>query len=228
MVFDVDGTLYSQSRLRRRMLGRLISDACGSRSLRTIRILRVFRQIRESLGNHPSADFLIQQYQQTADRCQVSVDEVRRLTNDWLEQRPLPFLAACRYPHLEALFLALRTAGKRVAVFSDYPAVGKLSALGLQAWPIVCATDEEVARLKPNPAGLLRILNQCGVHPNRTLMIGDRFDRDGLAAGRANVRALIRSRRVHPEFDTFQGFDDAIFAPLLHAANDGGRGLGVG
>ena len=118
--------------------------------------------------------------------------------------------------------------GKRVAVFSDYPDVEKVSALGLQAWPIVCATDDEVARLKPDPAGLLRILNQSGVHPNRALMIGDRFDRDGLAARRANVRALIRSRRVHPEFETFQGFDDAIFAPLLHAATDGGRGLGVG
>ena len=228
VVFDVDGTLYSQSRLRRIMFGRLIADAWASRSLRTINTLRVFRQIRESLGNQPNADFLTQQYQQTAGRCQVSVDEVRRLTSDWLEQRPLPFLTGCRYPHLEALFFALRTGGKRVAVFSDYPAVEKVSALGLQAWPIVCATDDEVARLKPDPAGLLRILNQSGVHPNRALMIGDRFDRDGLAARRANVRALIRSRRVHPEFETFQGFDDAIFAPLLHAATDGGRGLGVG
>lgn len=196
------------------MLGQLVGDAWAARSLRTIKTLRVFRQIRESLGDQPGADFLIEQYQQTAERCQLSVDEVRRLTAHWLEQRPLPFLAACRYPHIEAVFSALRAGGKRVAVFSDYPAGDKLSALGLQASPIVCANDAKVARLKPDPAGLLLILDQCGTPPDRTLMIGDRFDRDALAAKRAGVRALIRSRNAHPEFDTFNRFDDSVFAPL--------------
>jgi phosphoglycolate phosphatase len=199
------------------MLRQLIADAWSSRSLKTIKTLRVFRHVREKLGDQPGIDFLSQQYKLTAERCHVSVDEVRRLTTDWLEKRPLPFLAATRYPYLQELFSALHACEKRVAVFSDYPAVEKVSALGLRANPIVCSTDSGVARLKPDPAGLIQILKQCEVPSNRALMIGDRFDRDALAASRSGVRALIRSRQPHPDFDTFQNFGDAVFSPLLHA-----------
>lgn len=215
VVFDVDGTLYAQTRLRLVMLRQLLIDALASRSLDTIRTLRVFRQVREQLGDQPCDDFIAQQYQLTAERCRKSVEEVQQITSDWLEQRPLPFLAACRYPHLPAVFSGLRASGKRIAAFSDYPAVEKLSALGLQASPVVCATDPHIGRLKPDPLGLMLILKQCGVAPDRTLMIGDRFDRDAAAAKRAGVRALIRSGKTHPEFDTFKSFDDLIFEPLL-------------
>jgi phosphoglycolate phosphatase len=116
---------------------------------------------------------------------------------------------------LQALFAALRASGKQVAAFSDYPAKDKLKALGLQASPIVCATDPDVARLKPDPLGLHLILKRCGVPAKRALMIGDRFDRDGAVAGRAGVRALIRTSSPHPAFATFRAYDDAVFQPLL-------------
>lgn len=218
VVFDVDGTLYQQARLRLVMLRHLIADAFSARSLETIKILRVFRQVRESLGDLQGADFMTQQYQQTATRCHKSVDEVRDLTSDWLEQRPLPFLAACRYPHVQAVFSSLREHGKQIAVFSDYPAADKLSALGLQASPIVCATDAQVGSLKPDPAGLRQVLTLCGVPPSRALMVGDRFDRDAAAAARVGMRALIRSSRQHADFDTFQSYSDLVFAPLLRSA----------
>lgn len=219
VVFDVDGTLYAQTPLRIAMLRQLLIDALASRSLDTLKTLRVFRQVREHLGNEPGVDFLTQQYQLTAERCRKSVEQVRDLTSEWLEKRPLPYLAACRYPLLPAIFSGLRASGKKVAAFSDYPAVDKLSALGLQASPVVCATDLQVGRLKPDPFGLLLILDQCGVVPGRALMIGDRFDRDAAAAKQAGVRALIRSTRTHPEFDTFKNFHDPVFKPLLRPAS---------
>ena len=80
---------------------------------------------------------------------------------------------------------------------------------------MVCATDAEVARLKPDPAGLLAILRATGVDARRALMIGDRFDRDGVAASRAGMRALIRSGRPHPDYGTFRAYDDPVFQPLL-------------
>lgn len=64
-----------------------------------------------------------------------------------------------------------------------------LAEMGLKAGPVVCATDPGIARLKPDLAGLLAILRQTGVVPERALMIGDHFDRDGAAAGRAGMRA---------------------------------------
>ena len=215
VVFDVDGTLYDQRRLRTAMLRRLLAATWRTRSLDTLQTLRTFRKVREALGDHPEPDFIGLQYARTAARRHKSEDEVRALTHDWMERQPLPFLAGCRYDHLDALFAGLRAAGKQVAVFSDYPATDKLVALGLQAWPVVCATDSDVLRLKPDPSGLLAILGRTGVAAQRTLMIGDRFDRDALAASRAGVRALIRSAKPHPDHATFQAYDDAVFRPML-------------
>ena len=215
VVFDVDGTLYDQRRLRLAMLRRLLAATWRTRSLDTLQTLRTFRKVREALGDRPEADFMRLQYARTAARHDKTEDEVRALTHEWMERQPLPFLAACRYPHLDTLFAGLRGAGKRIAVFSDYPASDKLAALGLQAAPVVCATDAEVARLKPDPFGLLAILRQTGVPAQRALMIGDRFDRDGMAASRAGMRALIRTGKPHPHYGTFRAYDDPVFQPIL-------------
>ena len=146
---------------------------------------------------------------------------VRALTQEWMERRPLPLLAACRYPQVAEVFAGLRAAGKRIAAFSDYPALAKLAALGLQAEVVVCATDTDIARLKPDPAGLLAVLRQTGVAPGRALMIGDRFDRDAAAADRAGMRALIRSNRPHARWATFRAYDDLVFRPLLASSGRG-------
>lgn len=215
VVFDVDGTLYDQRRLRASMLRLLIADAWQARSLDTLRVLRTFRHVREALGDHPGGDFMREQYARTAKLHSRSEAEVRMLTSDWLEVRPLPLLAACRYPFVMELFEGLQAAGKKVAAFSDYPAAAKLDALGLRASHVVCATDPDIARLKPDPYGLLAILERTGVKAERALMIGDRVDRDAAAAHRAGVRALIRTEKLHTGIDTFRAYDDAIFQPLL-------------
>lgn len=219
VVFDVDGTLYNQRKLQLGMLRQLLGHAWQTRSLDTLLTLRTFRRVREALGERVqaqgAADFMTLQYAQTARLRGTTPDAVRALTDEWMEQRPLPLLAACRYAHVAGVFAGLRAAGKRIAVFSDYPAVAKLAALGLRADVVVCATDADIARLKPDPAGLLAILQQTGVAPQRALMIGDRFDRDAAAAERAGMRALIRSRRPHAQWATFRAYDDAVFQPVL-------------
>jgi phosphoglycolate phosphatase len=219
VVFDVDGTLYDQRQLRLGMLRQLLGHAWQTRSLDTLLTLRTFRHVREALGelgeDQAGADFMALQYAQTASRHGTTPAAVRALTEEWMEQRPLPLLAACRYPHVAEVFAGLRAAGKQIAAFSDYPAVAKLAALGLQADVVVCATDADIARLKPDPAGMLAILRQTGVAPSRALMIGDRFDRDAVVAERAGMRALIRSPQAHARWATFRGYDDAVFRPLL-------------
>lgn len=215
VVFDVDGTLYDQRRLRLAMLGLLLADALRTRSVATLSTLRTFRRVRESLGDAPTQAFMQEQYARTALRHGMKVEDVERLATEWLERRPLPMLAACRYPHVDALFAALTRSGKQVAVFSDYPASAKLEALGLRADHVVCATDPHIGRLKPDPAGLVAIMRACGAIPQRTLMIGDRADRDGAAALRAGAHALIRSDRPIPGHLTFRSFDELVFRPVM-------------
>ena len=104
IVFDVDGTLYDQWRLRLAML----------------RTLRTFRQVREALGDRPEADFMRLQYARTAARHHKTGDEVRALTSECMEHRPLPLLAGCRYPHLGALFAGMRALIRAGSPHPDY------------------------------------------------------------------------------------------------------------
>ena len=119
------------------------------------------------------------------------------------------------YPGVDRLFQALRASGRTIGILSDYPAREKIAAMGLAADIVVSATDPGIGRLKPDPRGLAYILEQTGTPAQACLMIGDRVFQDGGVASRCGVRALIRSRRTHPQYDTFRSYDDCIFRPLL-------------
>lgn len=215
VIFDLDGTLYDQRRMRTRMLMQILSTAVRSKSLQVPMILHTFRRCREELGNVAACDFLFRQYEITATRLGRPVNDVRDVVEEWIERRPLAVIAGCIFPGVPELFAALSAANRLIAVFSDYPAEAKLEAMKLQADFIVSASDENVGQLKPHPAGLHKILKLAGTKPRRSLMIGDRFDRDWEAARRVGIRALIRSNRPHAMADTFRSYADEVFQPLL-------------
>jgi phosphoglycolate phosphatase/putative hydrolase of the HAD superfamily len=223
VVFDVDGTLYDARRLRRAMALRLLADAWHSRSLHTLRVLRAFREVREALAMEDDAEFLHLQYQRTAQRAGCEPADVRALVHEWMERRPLPLLRTCRREAVDRLFKGLRAAGKRVAVLSDYPAHEKLRALQLQAQWVASAHDPGIGRLKPDPRGLHALMLRAGATPRRTLMVGDRADRDALVARRAGAQCLLLGRPGIGEGGDawplrFRRFDEPVFAPVLAPA----------
>ena len=97
---------------------------------------------------------------ETASATGFSAGDVRLIVEQWIERRPLPYLQACRFPGLVELFAGLRRKGKLIGVLSDYPADAKLSALGLHADHVVCASDKGVGLLKPNPRGLQAMIQR--------------------------------------------------------------------
>jgi HAD superfamily hydrolase (TIGR01549 family) len=212
-VFDVDGTLYNQRRLRLNMAYELLLHALRSRSLGTARMLSSYRRLREQLADDEVQNFEQVLLTQTADRCGLPPATVAALAAEWLEQRPLRHIRACRYDGLPELFQRLRVRGKRIAILSDYPAPAKLQAVGLAADIIVCAGD--VGVLKPHPHGLQRVMALAGAAPGATVMIGDRPERDGAAARRSGVHALIKSRRPLPGWQTFATYRDPVFTVQL-------------
>lgn len=214
VVFDLDGTLYSQGRLRAYMAFDLLMDAARSQSLGTIEVLRQFRACREALARGCPGDFLERQFTDTAACTRRSKEQVETIVGEWIDRRPLVYLARCRYPGIEELFSCLRHSGRTIAVLSDHPIGAKLAALSLKADVLVSATDDDVRSLKPDPAGLAKILDQTGTPPGRALMVGDRFDRDLAVAARMGVDALIRSRHRDRRCLTFRTYRDALFAPV--------------
>ncbi len=239
VVFDVDGTLYHAGRLRWLMAAWLAVHALGQASLAVPRRLAAFRHLREALGEATARawaqeppgrapDFRVLQYRLAARRSGCSPAEMEALVEDWMEQRPLRLMRACRRRRVVELFDALHRLGKRVAVLSDYPPQAKLQALELEADLVLWAGDACVGRLKPDPRGLQQLMSRAGVAASRTVMIGDRDERDGMAARLAGTHAVILGRpgrgrwaghtagHTAPWWVT--GFDDPLFAPLGSAA----------
>ncbi|WP_407185011.1 HAD family hydrolase [Bradyrhizobium centrosematis] len=217
VTFDVDGTLYSQSALRCRMLLELAPHLLYTRNFRTLSIIRSYRRLRERFGDEEVSDFEPKLVSEVASSVGCSQSSVEAVVAEWIEQRPLRHLAGCRYPGLGELFVALRRSGKIIGILSDYPAHRKLQALGLDADAIVCAGDEGVGRLKPHPHGFKTLIGRMGVSAARAVLIGDRIDRDGLVARRIGAKCLIRSRRPEVGWATFRRYDEQLFAPILKA-----------
>ena len=193
VVFDLDGTLYDQGRLRwcmaMRMVHELVWSATGRRQ---IKIIHWFRRLRETLAETEAENVNHLQYALVASELSISEDEVKAVVEAWLLQRPLKYLRKFREPGVASAFTQLQRTGKIIAVFSDYPAHAKLAALGLHADIIVAATDAEVNRFKPNPKGLLRALDLGNAVPERCVVIGDRDDRDGECARRIGAPFLLK------------------------------------
>jgi FMN phosphatase YigB (HAD superfamily) len=215
VVFDVDGTLYKQRSLRLRMARDVLLYTLLRGDLNVISVLTKYRRLRERLGSAEVPDFEPILIAQTALGTANSAAAVRAIVSEWIEQRPLCYLHDCLYPGLSELFAGLRRKGKAIGVLSDYPVEPKLAALGLSADHVVSATDEGVGVLKPHPRGLELLISAAGAKAHQTMLIGDRADRDGLAAQRAGALALIRSSRPMEAWRTFKSFDDPVFAPLL-------------
>ncbi|MBB2701234.1 UNVERIFIED_ORG: putative hydrolase of the HAD superfamily [Rhizobium esperanzae] len=214
VVFDVDGTLYNQRRLRRRMAGELIADAVVRGSLTNLRVLRAYRSLREAVGEEEIDNFQASLMARIVARTGEPAERIEAIVSEWIGRRPLAHIASCRYDGLAELFVGLKRQNKAIGIYSDYPADEKLQRMNLSADYILTASDPGVGIQKPHPRGLHMLMQHAGVEPAQTVLIGDRAERDGLAARRAGVLPLIRSDEPREGWLTFSSYSDSVFAAL--------------
>lgn len=217
VVFDVDGTLYDQRKLRLTMLIQLLKHAAFKFDLSIFPIIKHYREIRETMGDQEEIDFESKLVRKTSEITGQPESSVVAVINDWIETRPLPYLAKAKYAGLDALFSGIKHQGKQLGILSDYKATEKVKALGLFADYIVSAQDVEVNILKPHPKGLEVIAKQANVALDRIILIGDRDERDGEAARRAGTHYLIKQKSANKPvpINGFTTYTDAVFAGLL-------------
>ena len=213
VAFDVDGTLYRQRPLRLRMGRDIVIHAVAKCSLNAMSVVSAYRRIRERLAAEEVVDFERVLIAETAKATSMSPERVHAIVSEWIETRPLRYLRSCLFPGVPQLFAGLQGAGKKIGIFSDYPATEKLAAMGLAAHHVVAASD--VGLLKPHARGLQSLMAAASATARETLFIGDRADRDGVAGQRAGVRILIRSSKPIEAFQTFKTFHDPLFDPFM-------------
>ncbi|MCI6666380.1 MAG: HAD-IA family hydrolase [Lachnospiraceae bacterium] len=188
-VFDVDGTLYYQNKLRLIMGKRLLMYYLfHPLKFKDLIIIKNFRSLRENAKDTNGL------FDITAKKCNVSVSRVNEVIKKWIYENPIDALIASKDDTLLAIIDKLKANGKTVAIWSDYEADDKLKALKLSTDYVYTAEQERVGELKPSPKGLNLIMSDLNVPKDKTIMIGDRMVKDGEAAKKAGCDYLILSK----------------------------------
>lgn len=193
VVFDVDGTLYQQSKLRKIMFFRLISwYIFRPWRYREILILYSFRKEREKKAGYHSNNLEEEQYNWCAEKTGCKPEEVKKVVNYWMFEMPNKYLLKCRYPGIDSFVYNLKYRGIKTAILSDYNSLDKLKKMQIEVDLQVSATDPMVNSLKPMPDGLNLILFEMKIYDKKKcLFIGDRLELDGECARRAQVPFLL-------------------------------------
>lgn len=211
VIFDVDGTLYNQGKLRKFMLKEiLIHFALRPHKIHDLRIISTFRKLREKNFDKPTDNLQEDEYLWTAEALGCDGQSVRRAVEEWIYNRPLKYMMDCRQTGLDDFMAFLQSKGFKTGAFSDYPAQTKLNALNLKVQHIVCSTDKDVNRLKPNPKGLQLICQRMEEFPQSCLFIGDRMERDGECAQRLGMPFLILNKEKRPENHFFRNYSELL------------------
>lgn len=190
VIFDMDGTLYYQKPFRIRMvcylLGRMLRHPLA---LGDILLLKRYREVREKWEDYEQtmsfpADMPLEerQYEFVAAQKKVSARRVADAVRFYMQEAPLALLPDYQDEMLAGTIEALRQKGVQVVVYSDYPVEGKLRALGIKADASFTSADERINCMKPDPKGLKVILETLGLRAADAVMVGDRYEKDGLAA----------------------------------------------
>jgi len=199
VLFDMDGTLYLQSKLRALMAGELATvpwtQHAPWRVGRLWNTLKVFRHVREELRSlgRPEAPLERLQYSEAAARAGVAVEEMEEAVAEWILRRPLKYLPRVVRPGTPEALGALAARGLKIGVFSDYPAEDKLKAMQLDHLVslTIDATEADVNAFKPHPRGFLAAAERWALPPDAILYVGDRPDVDAAGAGAAGMRCVV-------------------------------------
>jgi len=217
-VFDVDGTLYDQPRLRIIMAGRLLKYyALHPFKIKNLFLLKQFREEKEKWTKEKESTLTCFVSKECglalldekiccyiAEQKKISCEKMCDIVKKWIYDEPMDVVNITRDIKLIDYIDSLKDAGKKVVIFSDYPAVDKMKALKCYSDAIYTSTDENIMELKPSPKGLNVIISDFNVNKDRLLMIGDRYEKDGLSAINAGVDYIILKRKVCDRDDFYR------------------------
>ncbi|MDO5572938.1 MAG: HAD family hydrolase [bacterium] len=196
VIFDLDGTLYFQTKLRMMMACRLVGYYCTHFwRLKELLAIRKFRKVRERWDELAVGKTELQldeaQYSYVGREMKMPPERVQAAVEKWMYEKPLTILPECRDEALVDLINAIHVKGIPVMIYSDYPVTDKLRALDIKADKQYSALDESIMSLKPDPKGLRVIMEENHFQPSEIIMIGDRMSKDGQAAINAGTDYII-------------------------------------
>ncbi|WP_421943921.1 HAD family hydrolase [Pedobacter sp.] len=197
VIFDVDGTLYDQSKLRNKMIVALV----GYYLLRPwkyyeLLIIYHFRKEREKKAGFTGENLYNEQFMWCASKVNLPVEKVKAVIDKWIFQFPNKYLKNCMYPGVKEIFNVLKANQIALAIYSDYDSKEKMASMGIEAQLLVSSTDSTINSMKPLPKALNYIAERFNINDkNNCIFIGDREELDGECAKNADIPFLLINKK---------------------------------
>ncbi|MDR0540250.1 MAG: HAD family hydrolase [Spirochaetaceae bacterium] len=194
VAFDIDGTLYPNYRFYLRLCpfvlrhGRLLAAFGQARKL-----------IRKQNGSSPdtgAVDFYALQSSVMARILGKKPEETRLMTQKLIyEYWEGLFKKVKLFPGVLETVRALRAAGIKTAVLSDFPLGRKLENLTINGLWDVELCSEELGMLKPGSVSFLELQRRLDVPAERILFVGNSLVCDIAGAKRCGMKTALISAR---------------------------------
>ena len=201
VAFDLDGTLYPNYRLYIRLLPFL---------LRHWRLLAAFGKarniIRQEQEQSPPDQLVwlqdkaigFHEYQAglTANLLREQPDRIQEKIDTLIYRGWEPHFAKIKlFPHVRELLEALKTAGFRLGLLSDFPLQAKLKHLDITGYWDTALCSENSGALKPAARPFADLAEALQCPPEQILYVGNNRRYDAAGAKRAGMKtALITGR----------------------------------
>jgi len=202
IAFDLDGTLYPNYRLNIRLLPFISKEA---------RLLTAFGKARNIIrseqngGKLPEGDFYNFQAQITADILfgkrggKASAQQIKEKIDRLIYRGWEPLFKKIKlFNHVKNTLDALRKAGYKTALLSDFPPDAKMEYLGiLHGWDAVLCS-EKCGALKPHPLSFNELAKAMSLPPEKILYVGNSRRYDVKGASDAGMKTAWIKKALFP------------------------------
>jgi len=199
IAFDIDGTLYPDLGLRRRLIPFTLRHSPFLLAFSRASAILHAEAAQERPGPADLASFRLHQAELVAASLGVSRERAFALAERIVyEELEAFFVKVELYPGVQACLETLAAAGFSLGALSDFPAQAKLGHLGLSGLIPLAMTSEASGRLKPSPKPFLDLAAALGQPPESILYVGNSVRYDVRGAKAAGMRTALRIARGGP------------------------------
>jgi len=192
VAFDLDGTLYPNHRFFVKLLPFVLKHWSLLSAFGKART--IMRQQQEN-NELIQGDFYKAQAEITAEILGVPPEQLQEKIDTLIYKGWEPMFKKVKlFRNTEKTLIALKNAGYKLGLLSDFPPKAKLEYLGLGGiWDAVLCS-EHCGALKPHPKSLTELAAAMSLPPQNILYVGNSHKYDVVGASRAGMKtALIKS-----------------------------------
>jgi putative hydrolase of the HAD superfamily len=188
VAFDLDGTLYPNIEFYSRLIPFVLKEHRLIMAMGKARDVLRSEEHKGHFYDHQAR--IMAEILKNDDAASIKDKTEKLIYRGW---EPI-FKKVKLYAHVHETLKALKDAGFKLGLLSDFPLEQKIDYLKLQDYWDVILCSEETNHLKPDPAPFLKLSEQLSVPPERILYVGNSVSYDIIGAKGVGMKtALVKS-----------------------------------